>query len=134
VAARVARLAGTQVGGFRLTSNRGDKGRWTALSYQLVKVSQDETTSDENATFDSETQAAAEGAAVNAQKAHDILGQAEASAPKPAATQQSEPAKPADMPPPSDPVEHLRASGAASMGHASGVPAFDRAIGRACMG
>jgi hypothetical protein len=49
---------------------------------------------------------------LNAQQAHDILGQAEASAPKPAATQQSEPAKPADMPPPSDPVEHLRASGA----------------------
>ena len=64
VAARVARLAGTQVGGFRLTSNRGDKGRWTALSYQLVQVSQDETISDEDATSEG-TQAAAEGAAAH---------------------------------------------------------------------
>jgi hypothetical protein len=67
---KVAKLAGTQVGGFRLTSDKddkekGDKGYWTPLSYKLLQISKDETKSEEDTTSDSGTQAAAEGAAAH---------------------------------------------------------------------
>ena len=87
VAARVAKLAGTRIAGFHLTSNKDDKGRWTPLSYQLLQVETDKTVSgeedlfaatsaDENASSDSEAQcvveqAAAEGAAAGRDRNDD---------------------------------------------------------------
>ena len=49
VASRVAKLVGTQVGGFRLTSDKGrkGKGRWAALQYQLIQRAEDEASNED---------------------------------------------------------------------------------------
>jgi len=131
VAARVAKLADTRVGGFHLTSNKGDKGKWTPLRYRLLQVEKDKTVSDNDASSDSEMQAAEqqepepEAQAPGGSEADDAddwqfnrEGDDAAARPAPAAPEAPQGAKE------SSPSEQARTAGKTNSAGDGGMPAF----------